>query len=384
MSNEGQRVLHITESHSKKDGGVTTVVNDLTYHLHTIGVFSCVVAATDIEEPTPEGVSFVCMGLSCNRVSSLFSSDLKGRLKRLVQEKSIDVIHIHGIWMPLQIVSARLAKEMNIPFVVTSHGMLEPWLWSGKGWLGLIKKKLYFNFIVHPAYRQDARIHAITPREAKNLKALFPTNKQETIPNAIDLAVNDKLDFIPTSKAIFFIGRINPKKGVGLLLESFHNANVSSDWRLIIAGPEEVPEYFEELCSFVQEHDLESKVTFIGPVYGEEKERLYKSSWVTVVPSYSEVVGMVNLEASSFHCPSITTTTTGLWDWQEGGGILIEPEEKALTAALKSCVQWSGRERKERGKASFKLVQEKYAWHVVGKQWVHLYDDLTREERSDE
>jgi len=33
------RILHITESHAKADGGVTTVVNDLAYHLNSLGVY---------------------------------------------------------------------------------------------------------------------------------------------------------------------------------------------------------------------------------------------------------------------------------------------------------------------------------------------------------
>ena len=61
---------------------------------------------------------------------------------------------------------------------------------------------------------------------------------------------------------------------------------------------------------------------FLGPVYGAEKWALIQRAWAMIVPSYSEVVGMVNLEAALCSVPSITTYETGLTDWNEGGGDL--------------------------------------------------------------
>jgi len=374
------RILHITESHAKADGGVTTVVNDLAYHLNSLGVYSCILAATDKVEPVPDGVDFVKMGEKCNAISALFSSELKASVRSWIQEKKINVIHIHGIWMPLQNIASCLAKEMGIPFIVTSHGMLEPWLWTGKGKLNYLKKKLYFKLFAYPAFRAAKLIHAITPNEETNLKELFSKNKTVTLPNAIDDAGVQKYLGVAYEKRIFFIGRINPKKGVDLLLRAYKESGLCvQDWSLLIAGPEEVPEYVQELRQFIQENGLESKVQLIGSVYGHEKENLYKNAWVTVVPSYSEVVGMVNLEASLYSCPTITTHQTGLCDWEEGGGMLIEPTVASLTAALTACSQWSENERKERGFASYDLVQEKYAWRVVSKQWKVVYEAMLEE-----
>jgi len=368
------RVLHITESHAKKDGGVTTVVNDLTQHLYDEGVASCVMAATDIQEPVPDGVDFIAMGFACNSLKALFSSKFKENIRRVIREKHIDVIHIHGIWMPLQIVTARLAKELGIPFIVTSHGMLEPWLWKGKGFANYVKKKLYFHLLVKPTYQHAKAIHAITPNEARSLQTFFPTSEVKTIPNAIDTSNSMEVTEGKPSKYIFFIGRITPVKGVKLLLQAFHQSNLAQNgWKLVIAGPEEVPEYAQELKDFVANHDLSESIAFVGSVFGLEKERLYKNAWVTVVPSFSEVIGMVNLEASLYQCPTITTHQGGLNDWEEGGGLLIDPEVAQLTEALLSCTQWTEDERRQRGDSSLKLVEEKYSWHHVVKLWLELY-----------
>jgi len=371
-------ILQVTESHAKADGGVTTVVNDLTHHIGELGVYSCVLAATDIEEPVPINVDFIKMGLRCNAMSALFSTEIKEDVRQIIIDKQINVIHIHGIWMPLHVIASRVAKEMNIPFIVTAHGMLEPWLWTGKGWKGWLKKKIYFSTVVYPAYKYADRIHAITPQESEGLNQLFSSNKIICVPNAIDLTKQGDAILASHEKIIFFIGRITPIKGVSLLIEAFSNADLPSDWMLVIAGPEEVPEYMIELRELVREKKLASRVQFIGSVYAEEKESWYQRAWVTVVPSYSEVISMVNLESAMLQCPSITTTTTGLWDWEEGGGLLINPDVVELTSALRKVVEWNDDERFQRGKKSYELVSEKYSWDVVGKQWVNLYAELAK------
>jgi glycosyltransferase involved in cell wall biosynthesis len=374
------RILHVTERHSQEAGGVTTVVNDLAGYMTNLGAYCCILAATDKDEVAPQDVGFIGLGERCNQVSALFSVALADEVSSLIRAKEINRIHIHGFWMPLQLIAARVASEMNIPFIITSHGMLEPWLWTGKGKLNNLKKKLFFKFFAYPVFRRAARIHAITPNENSNLKRLFPENNTVIVPNAIDGNIVEFGESVINDKTIFFIGRINPIKGVDLLLSAYKESGLFTlGWSLVIAGPEEVPEYADELRSFVKANGLDSKVQFIGAVYEKEKERWYRSSWVTVVPSFSEVIGMVNLEASLYSCPTITTHQCGLWDWEEGGGLLINPDVKALTASLKSCSKWSEKERIDRGQASYGLVQEKYSWGVVSKQWIALYEQLGEE-----
>ena len=103
---------------------------------------------------------------------------------------------------------------------------------------------------------------------------------------------------------------------------------------------------------------------------------MYGAEWVAVVPSYSEVVGMVNLEAALFGCPTITTVNTGIYDWWKGDGVVIGSKVSTLKESLEASTKWSKTERKERGIASFKLVHDKYAWAVILKQWQELYQNF--------
>ncbi len=127
-------------------------------------------------------------------------------------------------------------------------------------------------------------------------------------------------------KLIVFLGRLHPKKGVDLLIEAFKQAEFEYDWQLVIAGPDFNQTYARELRQLVVDLDLVDQVDFIGPVYGDKKYALLAKAWMVVVPSYSEVVALVNLEAAALQTPTITTTDTGLDDWAEGGGVLINAD----------------------------------------------------------
>ncbi len=94
------------------------------------------------------------------------------------------------------------------------------------------------------------------------------------------------------------------------------------------------------------------------------------------LPSHSDVVGMVNLEAAACRTPTITTHETGLWDWEAGGGLLIRPNESDLRQALVRASSWSDTERVAQGEASRDLVKRRYSMDVVGEQWLTLYRDL--------
>jgi hypothetical protein len=75
-------------------------------------------------------------------------------------------------------------------------------------------------------------------------------------------------------------------------------------------------------------------------------------------PSHSEAVGMVNLEAAAASIPVITTHNTGLYDWEVGGGILVQPQTEELTKALTQVFSWIQRERNERGRRLRQLVED--------------------------
>jgi glycosyltransferase involved in cell wall biosynthesis len=141
-------------------------------------------------------------------------------------------------------------------------------------------------------------------------------------------------------------------------------------------GPDKSSQYSSYLKALVTELGLVSRVRFMGPIYGPQKWQLYRNAWAVCFPSYSEVIGLVNLEAAAVSTPVVTSYNTGLLDWEEGGGILVYPRVEDLTRALQQILSWSDSERQDRGRQLRRLVERRYSWEAVGPQWSNLYSDL--------
>jgi glycosyltransferase involved in cell wall biosynthesis len=256
-----------------------------------------------------------------------------------------------------------------------------PWALRQPGTFGALKKRLYLRVMNERLYRSVAILHAITLLERDALQHLFPHRRIEVIPNSLDLAQLDAVATRPPvigdSRYILFVGRLHPQKGIDLVIEAFARAKLPLDWRLIIVGPPDDPPYVIRLQSAASSSGRGRLIEWWEPIWDPaEKYALMRGAWVTVVPSHVEVVALVNLEASACNTPTITTFTTGLSDWEEGGGLLIEPDVESLVTALTACARWSDQERIERGLASRRLVELRYSTAVTAPRWIELYDSL--------
>jgi glycosyltransferase involved in cell wall biosynthesis len=163
---------------------------------------------------------------------------------------------------------------------------------------------------------------------------------------------------------------------VEVLLAAFARARKKRTFRLVIAGPDNTPVYGARLRAQAKALGVEREVTFLGPVFGPEKGRLFRQAWAFCLPSHSEVVGLVNLEAAAAGVPVITTFETGLDDWEEGGGLLVHPQVEDLARVLEQVCSWSDSERQQRGRRMRQWVERRYSWEVVGPLWLQLYEEI--------
>ncbi|MCB0463966.1 MAG: glycosyltransferase [Flavobacteriaceae bacterium] len=357
------KIVHILEDFSLKSGGIRTVVKDLHSKLIDSGIESYIVT-NDCE--TDDDV----IKIDGDNRPWKYSKRLSGTLMNIHLKKSIDIIHIHGVWMYPQYKSAKYAIENNISFIVSPHGMYEPWLWTK----GTIKKKIYFKYLAKPAFSKATYLHAITPDEAFELNRLFSKSKIAQIPNLIDVQIEETEASPPKEKYILYLGRLDSKKGVDILIKAFKNIN-SSGLKLYIAGA--FNEYKIQLEALADKLGVGGDIKFLGLITGEEKKNVYKNAYIFVAPSHSEVIGMVNLEAAIQKTPVITTHQTGIHkDWSNNGGILINPRVEELTDALKKSLCWTDAVREKNGERLQRFVIENYSWKNRFKDWDNLYKSM--------
>ena len=121
-------------------------------------------------------------------------------------------------------------------------------------------------------------------------------NKTYFIPNIIGepFENQEKINFKDKENFISFVGRLDREKNVIALLEIFKKANVSNDWKLQIIGDGNERVNLEQ---FVQENQLQERVTFYGTKTSEEILELLRKSKIFGFTSLKEALPTVLVEA---------------------------------------------------------------------------------------
>lgn len=374
------RVLQVTEDHSPANTGITSMVDALVQQIQPV-LPQTVLSTGDNAIPLPgEAKGFQ---LPIQGVGRAWRAAPGANRVLEAQVSQADVIHLHGAWMWVQWAAARAAARQRKPFLLSLHGMLEPWMWQRQSWLHRLKKTIYWWGVAYPAFRQAHLVHAIHPGEARNLRTYLPHVPIEVIGHSLNLeAIDLILADIPLvanpEPYILFLGRLHPKKGIDLLIQAFARLE-SPRLKLKIAGPVEARQaaYAARLEKMVQEAGLGPKVEFLGEVQGAQKWALLRDAWVFCLPSYSEAIGMVNPEAAACRTPVITTPATGLdQTWVDAGGMLVDTDPEALAQALKQAQAWTAEERAHRGERLYQLVETTYSWKATSTRWINLYKSL--------
>jgi glycosyltransferase involved in cell wall biosynthesis len=140
---------------------------------------------------------------------------------------------------------------------------------------------------------------------------------------------------VPRGGVILFVGTLEPRKNVGVLLDAY--ARLREKQRsappLVIAG-RATPEAAEWLRRIALP-PLAGHVRHLGYVDEADRERLYASARVLVLPSLDEGFGLTALEAMSAGIPVVASNRGSLPEVVGDAGTLIEPSDvDGLTAAL--------------------------------------------------
>lgn len=294
------------------------------------------------------------------------------KIEAFIRKEKFDIVQLQSMWDMRYHKLAKICRKLNIPYVETPRGMLEPWSLAQKKW----KKRLALWLYQMNDLNHAACIYTTADDEARNVKALGVKAPCSVIPNGIEVdSYKCRTSMEGVKKQVLFLSRIHVKKGIELLIVAWERiVKDFPGWSLLIAGNGEA-DYIESLKNMVEEHGVGESVTISEPVFGEDKVRLYQSSALFVLPSYSENFGMVIAEAMSCGVPVITTkycpweilneTRTGWW---------IELSVEKLTDCLRNAMCMDAECLYDMGQRASRLVHEKFDYRNVAKMTLGLYE----------
>lgn len=213
------------------------------------------------------------------------------------------------------------------------------------------------------------------------------------IPNGVDtlekftiiekkekVAIRSLLNLPLESTIVLFAGAINRRKGVIDLLKSIEYIQTPLSVVFVFCGPILESINFEQSIKEINKHNKNILVKYIGVV--NNVEEYMKASDIFVLPSYSEGLPNVLLEAAACGLALVTTDIGGCRDIVINGstGLIVKTNHaedlgKAITKLINDSVM-----RDILSKNARAHIEKKYSLTKVASQYSILYSRLLERE----
>lgn len=316
------KVLQVCPYDIARPGGVQRHIVDLSNALVRAGHHVTIVAPEGAAPPPlADNVEILRIGRArgwrMHGTAFEVTWGSSAELARL-NSRRFDVAHFHTIWtpfMPWQIFRRRPATHT----VATFHDTPPP------GISGALTRAA-FAFMSRRLSRGLDVMIAVSNAPAKHLR-LDGHSRLVLLPGCIDLSPYAALKREGESgSTILFVGRLEPRKGVLLLIEAYARVKQSHPAaRVVVCGDGEQRKAAEALAARL---GVAGGVTFTGALPDAERLALYSRADLFCAPSpYGESYGLVLAEAMAAGLPVIAAANDGYRTVLTGAGAagLVKP-----------------------------------------------------------
>jgi glycosyltransferase involved in cell wall biosynthesis len=375
-------ILHVIPAVAPRYGGPSAAIIGMCQALRELGM-STLVATTDadgdgrldVAEGEVEDYEGVPMVFFPRQASEAYkwSAPLAVWLRQHVRD--FDVVHIHAVFSHSSVASARACLNQQVPYVLRPLGTLDPWSLSRHRW----RKQVLIRFGAGRLLAGASAMHYTTDVERRLAERGMPwLPRGRVIPLGVDDAHFAGTTQTTASPYILALCRLDPKKGVNLLIQAFHDvvkAGKGADWKLVIAGDGE-ESYVARLKQAAEQGEGKSRISFEGWVNGEERLTLLRDASLFVLPSSQENFGIAVVEALASGVPAIVSPEVNLAPEIEAheAGWVFPRERQALTDGLAGVIGDRAVLTERRRKA--RQFAARFRWSTVADAMQRLYADI--------
>ncbi|HEY9730054.1 MAG TPA: glycosyltransferase, partial [Chroococcales cyanobacterium] len=188
---------------------------------------------------------------------------------------------------------------------------------------------------------------------------------------------------------VLFMSRIDPKKGLNLLIPALESLLVGAtdespipNFHFVLAGtnPQD-PDYENKIREQIKASPLSSCATITGFVTGELKAALLQEADLFVLPSYYENFGIAVAEAMVAGTPVVISDRVYIWEDIQGAeaGWICSCESYSLAQVLREALQDEG-ERQRRGENARNYALKHYSWDAIALATIDAYQRILNAE----
>jgi D-inositol-3-phosphate glycosyltransferase len=248
------------------------------------------------------------------------------------------------------------------------------------------------------ALRRADRIIAATMAELTQLRFLYQADARKlvTIPPGVDtghfypIPADEAKQYIglkPENRMVLFVGRIEPLKGVDILIQAMaqlDSRELDRPFHLAVIGgevgvaPQDMSAEMKRLQKLCDDLRMGSMVVFLGKRSQDTLPYYYSAAEVVAMPSLYESFGLVALEAMACGTPVIASEVGGLGYLVQNGvtGYTIPDSDPQALSEKLALLLGDPALRNEMGQRAVEYAAD-YAWEKIAAQIAALYYEVT-------
>ncbi len=337
------RILHIIGTISPEAGGPTESVRVLLSY-GPIGYTGEVVTLDDPDAPFLKDFDFPIHALGPTRTVYGYNPKLLRWLRD--NRHRFDGVVVNGLWQYCGYAAWR-ALRGRLPYVVFTHGMLDPYF-KRRFPLKHLKKWFYWLLVEFWILRGAYRVLFTSIAEERLAKQSFWLHQWKGLvvpygasgPPAGDSVFLKEAFFkhVPAARGkrfLLYLGRIHRKKGCDMLIDAFAGAaQADPDLLLVTAGPDQQG-WTADLQATAQQHGIADRVLWPGMLKGDVKWGAFFAAEAFILPSHQENFGIAVAEALACSLPVLVADKVNIAAEIAGDGAgFMEPDTPSGTLRL--------------------------------------------------
>ncbi len=377
------RILHIIGTLNPEAGGPTESVRVLLSY-GPIGYTGEVVTLDDPSANYLADVGFPVHALGPTNTKYGFNSKLLPWLR--ANRNRFDGVVVNGLWQYCGYAAWR-ALRGNTPYVVFTHGMLDPYFRYAFP-LKHIKKWMYWIPFEYHVLRDAYRVLFTSKAEKRLAEQSFSLHKWNAHvvpygasgpkgnPEVLKRAFFEAFPELKGKRYLLFLGRIHRKKGCDMLIDAFARvADTDRSLHLVMAGPDQ-QHWSGKLKETVLAAKLAHRVHWPGMLKGDVKWGSIFGSEAFILPSHQENFGIAVAEALACGRAVLLADKVNIAEEiaAQGAGIMELDTPEGTLRLLERWIGMSVKERKEMGELAYKCFHTNYDMSENAKAIIRLFE----------
>ena len=366
------KILLATEWYPPDIGGVSSHVTSLEKYLRKREHNVYIVTRRKNRKEKPSIIE-----LSTKNILEGFFSN--GDVKEVFKEVDPDIVHAHHAFTPVPLLSIKVSSELGYPLVLTNHSA---YFYDYEAVLRILA---LFSIPVRSILSKTNKIIAVSETAKKFIEKIVPGVPVTVVPNGVDTEIftpygsKDLKEELEDSFIILYVGRLVPRKGIRILLDSMpYILKKIPEAKLVIVGEGILLNELKERAKVLE---IEEHVIFRGGVSQNNLPDIYRSSDIVVIPSiYGESFGIVAIEAMACGKPVIASPVGGLQEIIIDGinGLLLKSVNITEIVEKIYYLYVNKELYKEISLNALKIVYEKYSWDKLISEIEKIYKTVIK------